>query len=275
MTLKKIATKSARTTTEPKEATAMKKTAAKTVHAHATHDHVNHEENTTMKTAAHATEATATQNMETTPTAKSASASASDSTTTSSSAIAIQLQALEKSCGYGDPLPDAVRSTSEKLVHRVPQTIVDRVLALAVRGGGVVAGITLDPNAAKMALAEADEADAVATAASMLGRRAQDQSVRLRAGVSGKVSAIRTALRGYAKTEQGASLAQENNELTSLAKQHAAAAKARRTRTAAAVTAAKAAVAVASSEGETPVTDAGATSATTPVAAASVAPKTS
>jgi hypothetical protein len=158
---------------------------------------------------------------------------------TSPSSVVLQLQTLEQTCGYGDPLPDDTREASAALVRRVPSSVVDRVIALAVRGRGIVAGINFDPNAAKAALAAADDADAVATSGQMLVRRAQDQSIRLRSGVVGNVSAIRTSLRGYVKTAQGAPLAQENDELRSLAKQHAAARKARNTRTAKAVNAAK------------------------------------
>jgi hypothetical protein len=141
--------------------------------------------------------------------------------------IPAQLQAIETACGYGDPLPDATRDTSEALIRRVPTTIVDRIIALAARGGGEVAGITFDPTAAKAALTAAD---AVAAAAQMLARRAEDQAIRLRANVVGDASAIRTAMIGYAKTAQGASLRQENDEIRSLAKQHRAVAKARKTR---------------------------------------------
>jgi hypothetical protein len=154
--------------------------------------------------------------------------------------VPAQLQALETACGYGDPLPEDVRTTSRKLVNDVAPTVVSRVIALAARGNGVVAGITFDPDAAKAALAQADEADAVATAGLMLVRRAQDQSIRLRASVTGNVSAIRIAMRGYAKTPQGASLQPENEELTSLTRQHLAARKANKTRAAKAAADAKA-----------------------------------
>jgi len=83
----------------------------------------------------------------------------------------------------------------------------------------------------------------------MLVRRAQDQSIRLRAGVAGTVSAIRMALRGYVKSSEGAALAQENDELRSLAKQHNAAAKARKSRKDKAV---KDAIASAGGAAETP-----------------------
>jgi hypothetical protein len=79
----------------------------------------------------------------------------------------------------------------------------------------------------------------------MLVRRAHDQAIRLRAEVTGDASGIRTALRGYVKTTQGAHLAQANDELRSLARQHAAAAKARRTRV---ETAVKSAVSSATAE---------------------------
>jgi len=178
--------------------------------------------------------------------------------------VPTQLQAIEQSCGYGDPLPDAIRSTSEKLVQRVPSTIVDRIIALAARGGGTVAGIKFDPDAAKAALAAADEADAIAAAGQMLVRRAQDQSIRLRAGVTGDASAIRIAMRGYAKTAQGASLQPENDEIRSLAKQHLAARKARKTREGKAV---DAAVSSAKTGAEAPPP--------TPTPAATAAPKAS
>ena len=151
-------------------------------------------------------------------------------TTHTATSVPVQLQALEQSCGYADALADDVRAVSERLIQRVPASIVAHVLALAVRGQGTVAGITFDPDAAKAALAAADEADAVATAAQILARRATDHSVRMRASVSGTVSAIRTSLRGYVKTAQGAPLAQANDELRALAKQHTAARKARKTR---------------------------------------------
>jgi hypothetical protein len=178
-----------------------------------------------------------------TPTALHPSASAPPPT--SSTKVSVQLQALEKSCGYGDPLTNDVRVTRENLIRRVPAAIVDRVIALAARGKGTVAGITFDPVAAKAKLAAADEADAVAVAALMLVRRAHDQAIRLRAEVTGDASGIRTALRGYVKTTQGAHLAQANDELRSLARQHAAAAKARRTRV---ETAVKSAVSSATAE---------------------------
>jgi len=151
-------------------------------------------------------------------------------TTTTLSDVPLQLQAIESRCGYGDPLTDADRKTSLDLVRRVPSTIVERIIALAVRGGGSVAGIAFDPSGAKGALAAADEADAIAQAAQMLARRAQDQSIRLRTTVTGNVAGIRIALRGYAKTAQGKSLQSENDEIRALAKQHAAAAKSRKTR---------------------------------------------
>jgi hypothetical protein len=144
--------------------------------------------------------------------------------------VPLQLQAIEARCGYGEPLTNADRRTSLDLVRRVPSTIVDRVIALAVRGGGKVAEIGFDPSGAKSALAAADEADAIAQAAQMLARRAQDQSIRLRSTVSGNAAGIRIALRGYAKTAQGKSLQSENDEIRTLAKQHAAAAKSRKTR---------------------------------------------
>jgi hypothetical protein len=205
------------------EITAMK--AKTTIH---TNSHSNQE--TTMSTKnTKSTKPTTTTHQETTMTTASRAAHATTQSTTTS-AVAAQLQAIEQACGYGDPLPDADRTTSDALIRRVPTSIVDRIVALAVRGGGTVAGIAFDPDTAKAALAAADDADAVATSALMLARRAQDQSIRLRSGVAGDVSAIRTAMVGYAKTSQGASLRQENDEIRSLAKQHKAAAKGRKTR---------------------------------------------
>jgi hypothetical protein len=198
------------------------------------------------------------------PAAATTSPSTAPPTGTSLSGIPAQLQALEQTCGYGDPLPDATRTTSEDLVRRVPSTIVDRIIALAARGGGVVAGIAFDPDAAKSALAQADEADAIATAGQMLVRRAQDQSIRLRAGVTSDASAIRIAMRGYAKTAQGASLQPENDEIRTLAKQHLAARKARKTRE---VKAVKAATSSATTGAEAPPP--------TPTPAATAAPKAS
>jgi hypothetical protein len=217
----------------------MKKIAKKTAHStnstsHATEGTIMKKTKKTAKKATRVTDSTqeAASNAASSVQAAGSSASTTPapSPSTSLSDVPIQLQALEQRCGYGDPLPDDARKTSEELVRRVPSSIVDRIIALAVRGNGVVAGITFDPNAAKSALTQADEADAVATAGQMLVRRAQDQAIRLRAGVTGNASAIRTALRGYVKTAQGASLVQENDELRTLAKQHAAARKARATR---------------------------------------------
>jgi hypothetical protein len=76
-------------------------------------------------------------------------------------------------------------------------------------------------------------------AAKMLMRRAQDEATRHRADIAGEVSGIRTALRGYAKTTQGESLAQDYDEIRALARQHRASAKARRTRAEAAAKGAK------------------------------------
>jgi hypothetical protein len=234
------------TTRNPaQEMTAMKKIAKQ----HATTTNTANQEVTTMKKIAKKSATkTSNPNAEATssllvthssaPEVAAASPSTAASATTSSSNVAMQLQALEQTCGYGDPLPDDTRKASEKLVRRVPLAIVDRVIALAVRGGGTVAGIKLDPTATKAALAAADDADAVATAGLMLVRRAQDQAVRLRTGVASDVSGIKTALRGYVKTAQGAALAQEADELRTLAKAHAAVAKARKTRTENALTAA-------------------------------------
>jgi len=234
-----------------------------------------------MKTTTKNTpDATPTHDEGTIPAATSAPVSSSVAPATSSTAIAEKLQALEEACGYGDPLADDVRKSNENLVRRMPSSIVDRVIALAVRGKGVVAGIKLDPAAAKAALAEADDADAVATAGLMLVRRAQDHSVRLRAGLTTEVSGIRTALRGFTKTKQGAALVQESDEIRSLTKQHAAAAKARATRMAAAV---KAAASAAPTAGEATVAEPAATAAATPgststsvpVSEVSAMPKTS
>jgi hypothetical protein len=219
----------------------------------------NHEEVTVKNTKKNKTETTRA----TTAAGKETGTGAA--TTESVSDVPAQLQQIELLCGFGDPLVDADRTTSESLVRRVPVTIVERIIALAARNGGVVAGITFDPTAAKTALAEADQADAIATAAEMLARRAQDQSTRLRAGVTGNASAIRIAMRGYAKTAQGASLKPENDELRSLAKQAKAAAKGRSTR------AKNAAAAAAATE----VTAAPQAPAVAPAAAASVAPKVS
>jgi hypothetical protein len=144
--------------------------------------------------------------------------------------VPAQLQAIEASCNYGDPLVDDARRKSQSVIDRVPSSIVDRVIALAARGGGSVAGITLDPDAAKQALADADQAEAIATSATMLARRAQDQAIRLRARVATQASAVRMSLRGYVKTEQGQPLVSENEELRSLAKRAVAARKARKTR---------------------------------------------
>jgi hypothetical protein len=211
-------TKTAKNTVHPnQEQTTMKKTAKKPTHASTT---------PTTATSADAPAAAVTASPAVTPTPPPTAGP----TGTSSNAIAIQLQALEQTCGYGDPLADASRATYEKLVQRVPSAIIDRVITLAVRGGGTIAGIAFDPNAAKANLADADEADAVATAALMLARRAQDHAIRLRSRVSGDASAIKTALRGFVKTAQGAPLAQESDELRAITKQHKAAAKARHTR---------------------------------------------
>jgi hypothetical protein len=203
--------------------------------------HTTNQEETTMKNAtkkpihATATPITATSDAPAAPLAAPPAVTTTPPPTagptgTSSNAIAIHLQALEQSCGYGDPLPDTSRRLSEGLIRRVPSAIVDRLITLAVRGGGAVAGIAFDPNATRAALAEADQADAVATAALMLARRAQDHSIRLRARVSGDASSIKTVLRGYVKTAQGAPLAQESDELRAITKQHRAAAKGRNTR---------------------------------------------
>jgi hypothetical protein len=56
------------------------------------------------------------------------------------SEIAQQLQAIEQACGYGDPLTNAARKSRKNLVRRVPDAILDRILTLAVRGGGTVGG---------------------------------------------------------------------------------------------------------------------------------------
>jgi hypothetical protein len=77
-----------------------------------------------------------------------------------SDAVSIELQALEKRCGYGPPLGNAMRVTLENRIRRLPSSITERVLVLAVRNKGVVAGIALDPVAMKAALAAADEAEA-------------------------------------------------------------------------------------------------------------------
>ena len=151
-------------------------------------------------------------------------------TTSAAVSIPLQIEAIEQSCGYEETPAADVREVSVKLVARVPDTIVAQIIALAVRGRGRVAGVSFDPDAAKAALAAADEADAVATAAQTLARRASGQAVRLRAGVTAAVSAIRTTLRGYVKTKEGASLVQANDEIRALAKQHVAARKARKTR---------------------------------------------
>jgi hypothetical protein len=162
--------------------------------------------------------------------AASNGATATVAATVSLSDIPGQLQSLEASCNYGDPLTDEARKVGIKLIDRVPSTIVERVITLATRGKGSVAGITVDPVAAKQALANADQADAIATAAQMIVRRAQDEAIRLRSGVAGQASAVRMTLRGYVKTPQGQALAQENDELRSLAKRAVAARKARKTR---------------------------------------------
>jgi hypothetical protein len=227
----------------------------------ATTNHNSNHEVTTMKK-------TATKTHKTTSTAGPAGTSTSD--------VPAQLQALETSCGFGDPLPDATRTASEKLIRRVPASIVARVIALASRSGGTVAGIAFDPDTASAALTAADQADAIATAGQMLVRRAQDQSIRLRAGVTGDVSAIRTALRGYVKTAQGASLAQENDELRTLAKQATAARKARKTRAENAVTAASSpGTTEAEAPPPTPAPSAAPTAPTAAPAAPAAAPKAS
>jgi hypothetical protein len=184
---------------------------------------------------------------------------AASTTPVAPGSILAQLKAIEVSCGYGDPLADKVRNASEALVNRVPISIVDRVIALAVHENGSIAGIAFDPNAAQSALSAADDADAVATAAQMLARRAQDQSIRLRAGIAGGASAVRGALRSLVKTPSASALASASDELTALAKQHAAARKARKTR---AENAVKSASATASSSAEP----------TTPATTASTAP---
>ncbi len=212
--------------------------ATKTVHANA-----NTQEESTMNKSKKKTAETETT--------AAAQAGATAAASTAASGVPAQLQAIESACGYEDPLTDAARKTSENVVRRVPQPIVDRVIALAGRQGGTVAGITFDATTAKAALAEADAADAVATAGLMLVRRAQDHAIRLRASIAGTVSAVRTSLRGYVKTAQGAPLAQEADELRSLAKQHAAAGKARKTR----VLNEAAAASTPPAQGETPGTE--------------------
>ncbi len=181
----------------------------------------------TMKTKPKTTHVTATS----TPASPvRAAPEVAASTTPASSPITAQIQAIEESCGYPPTLADEDRKASNALVRRVPASILERVITLASRGGGSVAGIKFDPAEAKAALAEADDAEAVATAAQILARRAQDHAVTLRAGVAGGASTIRTTLRGYVKSPEGASLAAESEELTALAKQHLAARKARKTR---------------------------------------------
>jgi hypothetical protein len=143
-----------------------------------------------------------------------------------------ELQAIQKACGYEEPLGAAERLNDGKVVRRVPDTVVAHVIAMAARMNGVIAGIAFDPAAAKSALAEADEADAVANDAEKLAKAASDHALRKRASIASDVSAIRTALRGYVKTAQGKSLQSEYDELRALAKQAAAARKARKTKAA-------------------------------------------
>jgi hypothetical protein len=144
--------------------------------------------------------------------------------------IPARLQAIEEACGFEAPLPDESRKVAQELVWRVQGGIVERIIVLAARGEGSVAGIAFDPDAAKAALAEAEEAEEIAAAAKMLMRRAQDHAVRLRKGVATNALAIKMALRGYTKTAQGASLLQENDELRALARAHLTARKAAKTR---------------------------------------------
>jgi hypothetical protein len=146
------------------------------------------------------------------------------------SGVAMQLQAIESACGYGDPLSDDERRAGFTTIRRTPASIVDRILSIAVRQKGVVAGIAFDPDAAKQALAEADEAEAIAIAADHLMRRAQDHAIRKRATVTGTAAAIRETMRGFAKTAQGQGLRSENDQIHSLARQAVAARKARKTK---------------------------------------------
>jgi hypothetical protein len=141
-----------------------------------------------------------------------------------------QIQAIEAQCGYETALTAAERKTSVKVVERVPDTIIARVLTFATREHGVIAGVAIDPDVAKKALADADQADAIADAADALSKVARDQAIRLRANVAGNVSAIVSTMRGYARTPQGAALKPEVDELRALAKQAAAARKARKTK---------------------------------------------
>jgi hypothetical protein len=188
------------------------------------HHHTNNEKETTMKTK------TSDASTPKTTSTDAATEVAAQATLAAAHPIVQELQAIEQRCGYPVALDTSIRRTSEYLIQRVPASVIAHVITLAVRGGGSVATIKFDPVQAKAALAAADEADAIAACAETLARRASDEALRLRAGVAGDVSAIRTTLRGYVKTKQGASLKQANDELRALARQHAAAAKARKTR---------------------------------------------
>jgi hypothetical protein len=124
------------------------------------------------------------------------------------------VQKVEDGLDLIKALDPSQRRQLDGVIRTTGDDVIGRVLALARRHDGVIAGIPFDVPAAEAALADAEAAFALSSTLKTLARRLDDTGARSKGGVAEQVTAVVMALRGLVRTPQGEALGQELVEIT-------------------------------------------------------------
>ena len=125
------------------------------------------------------------------------------------------LQAIEDRFQFSEALTPVQRRQLHSVAGAYSEDVLTRVVELAARHDGSIAGVPFDPAGAQTSLGEAKALRTLANAGHTFVRRLEDEALRREAGVSEQSTAVLIALRGLVRTPQGQALKQEVTEIMS------------------------------------------------------------
>ena len=132
-----------------------------------------------------------------------------------SNAVA-EIDALSASLGYSAALPPVQLGTLRARGAGMPVDVIELVANLATQHDGAVAGMAFDASAARDALARAESARAVATAARRLARRAESDFVQNLALVADRTMAVTQAMDRIVRTPEGSPFLKANDQVRAM-----------------------------------------------------------
>ena len=134
---------------------------------------------------------------------------------TSSSSVTDQLGALEKSLSSVVSLTKVARKQLEARSASVPDALIKKMIQIATKNGGVVAGMPFDVDAATATLTQVSDSQAAIDSSRTIAQKMRDSALQQRVQVADHAFGIYRALDRLVKTPEGNALLGTYEEMAS------------------------------------------------------------